>query len=404
MIFLKSNWIHSLLVVMLVWSALIRPASAQPNLTPPTSLSIEYLGESIVLLNSIEQPHPSSELKTKPDIEAYIQQMQPSIRSIIPRVLEVKKEKELSDWHYYQLLRRVAQQLAPKENNYFRYTVSKYLLLGASGYSPLLALGENKLLLYIQSNDILYNLPIKKAGNRQFVCMNYHDYAYSIDFQGAAFEIIGPPSMSTSLPFNYSIHQVPDFSRKSIQSKTITFRHKGKNENITLAISPESMDYFRNYPVIDYRFQFNIPLSKTTYNSLIPELKERTNKFNTQEGLDYLLAFVRDGFEFGTDTEFFGREKRLSPEETLLSEKSDCEDRSALFFILVKEIYDLPMIVLSYPNHVNIGVQIDHKKAKQYFYQNQRYSIYEPTPQTKKTVKAINRSAAEVVYEYTPKK
>src|SRR5690606_36171241 len=97
-------------------------------------------------------------------------------------------------------------------------------------------------------------------------------------------------------------------------------------------------------------------LSRETYNSLIPALKKTVKKMKPRNGVDYLMRFTRYAFLFAPDTEKFGNEKRLSPEQTLLYEESDCEDRAALFFYLVKEIYDLPMIVLAFPSHVTIAV------------------------------------------------
>ena len=55
----------------------------------------------------------------------------------------------------------------------------------------------------------------------------------------------------------------------------------------------------------------------------------------------------------------YGKDMRFSPEQTLYSDYSDCEDRAAFFFYLVKEIYNLPMIVLSYPQHVTVAIQFD---------------------------------------------
>jgi hypothetical protein len=55
-------------------------------------------------------------------------------------------------------------------------------------------------------------------------------------------------------------------------------------------------------------------------------------------GVDYLMRFTRYAFMFKPDAENFGSEKRLTPEQTLLYPESDCEDRAALFFCLVKEI------------------------------------------------------------------
>ncbi|MDT9136277.1 hypothetical protein RSW15_24395, partial [Escherichia coli] len=68
-------------------------------------------------------------------------------------------------------------------------------------------------------------------------------------------------------------------------------------------------------------------------------------------------------------------------EQTLLYDQSDCEDRAALFFYLVKEIYNLPMLVLSYPQHVTIAVQFDKPVGKTIEYNGRKYTICEPTPQ-----------------------
>ena len=75
-------------------------------------------------------------------------------------------------------------------------------------------------------------------------------------------------------------------------------------------------------------------MSKQTYNSLIPALKDIVGRMNTKNGIDYLMHFTRYAFLYERDTDVFGREKRLSPEETLLYDYSDCEDRAALFFSL----------------------------------------------------------------------
>ncbi|WP_315820150.1 hypothetical protein [Paraflavitalea speifideaquila] len=104
---------------------------------------------------------------------------------------------------------------------------------------------------------------------------------------------------------------------------------------------------------------------------------------STKNGVDYLMRFTRYAFLFETDSKNFGTEKRLSPEQTLFYEQSDCEDRVALFFYLVKEIYNLPMIVLAYPKHVTIAVQFDKPRGKSIVYNGNKYSICEPTPQKK---------------------
>ncbi|EDM34037.1 hypothetical protein PBAL39_07035 [Pedobacter sp. BAL39] len=52
-----------------------------------------------------------------------------------------------------------------------------------------------------------------------------------------------------------------------------------------------------------------------------------------KKGIDYLMRFTRYAFLYEDDSENFGKEKLLSPEETLFADHSDCDDRAALFFI-----------------------------------------------------------------------
>ena len=128
---------------------------------------------------------------------------------------------------------------------------------------------------------------------------------------------------------------------------------------------------------------------------------------NIKNGVDYLMRFTRYAFLFETDTKNFGQEKRLSPEQTLLFDQSDCEDRAALFFCLVKEIYNLPMIVLAFPKHVTIAVKFDKPVGKPIMYNGSQYSVCDPTPQSQdlsigKLLPAIKKTAYEVVYAYNP--
>src|SRR5690606_3296342 len=115
----------------------------------------------------------------------------------------------------------------------------------------------------------------------------------------------------------------------------------------------------------------------------IPMLKEQVDGISTEKGVDYLMRFTRQAFEFEDDRVTFGREKRMSPEETLLNSSSDCDDRTALFFYLVKEIYDLPMVTLRYPTHVAIAVRLDKPVGHSIAYDGYHYTICEPTPQGK---------------------
>jgi hypothetical protein len=303
------------------------------------------------------------------------------LQPAVEKINVLQKELKLADWLVYQLIRRVAEQINSKYEDYTQYTLTKYALLTAVGFEPVIYTSKEKILLYVKSSDTIYNLPNKRINGKQYVCLNYHDYKFQINFQLEKFYKQFENLEKEGRDFFYSITYLPSFQKSSYFEKTIAFNYKNKLETFHVPVNTEMQDYFTNYPVTEYRYQFNIPFSEITYNTLIPELKSRIKNLTPEKGVEYLMLFVRDGFEFETDTKLFGREKRLSAEETLISSSSDCEDRSALFFSLVKEIYNFPMAILSYPEHVNVGVLLPKPKGISVAINNQRFTICEPTPQ-----------------------
>lgn len=327
---------------------------------------------------------------------------------IISAIVSYKEKYKLDDWLYYQLIRRTAEHLSPKAENYDRYTLYKWFLLAKSGYNTTISLSGDRILLYVQSNDSIYNIPCHFKDGRQYVCLNYHDYG-NIDFEKNKFSEVAVSIPEAQHSFSYKIKQLPDFRPGGYEEKNLQFFVDQNEYDFTIKLNPEIKTMFANYPAVDYESYFNIPLSKETYSSLIPLLKKNMKGMDVKNGVDYLMRFTRYAFLFEPDSVNFGKEKRLSPEQTLMYEYSDCEDRAALFFYLVKEMYDLPMIVLSYPKHITIAVKFDKPVGKPIYYKGIPYSICDPTPQKEdlhlgQVSGDLKKIPFEIVYAYNPQK
>ncbi len=327
---------------------------------------------------------------------------------IINALLAYKNKFKPDDWLYYQLIRKSAQQISPKENDYHRYTLYKWYFLSRSGYDALLATSGNYLLFYIRCDENIYNIPTREVNDKQYVCLNYHDYGNNIDFLKNRFAVIDLPVRGAQNNFSYRITHLPEFRATDYKEKDLRYNYNDFEYSFKIKLNTQIQTLFTNYPVVDYALYLNIPLSKETYYSLIPLLKKQVKRMNVKNGVDYLLRFTRYAFLFEPDTEIYGGEKRLSPEQTLLYDQSDCEDRVALFYCLVKEIYDLPMIVLSYPKHVTIAVQFDKPYGKPIIYNGQKYSICEPSPQRTdlrigQLLPELSRESYQITYVYNPR-
>jgi hypothetical protein len=328
--------------------------------------------------------------------------------SVLNTITSYKKKHRLDDWLYYQLIRKTAQQISPKAANYKRYTLYKWFLLIKSGYDALLTFAGDQLLFYIRSDENIYNIPTHIHKGKQYVCLNFHDYK-NIDFEKDKFSGFNIEIAEAKNTFSYKITQLPEFRSGDYLEKDIRFNYYDQDNIFKVRLNPEIKTIFANYPVVDYESYFNIPLSHETYKSLIPLLKKRLKGLSKKNGVDYLMRFTRNAFVFEPDSTSFGAEKRLSPEQTLLYDYSDCEDRAALFFYLVKEIYDLPMIVLVFPRHVTVAVKLEKPVGKPITHNGVRYTVCEPTPQREdlnlgELMPEYTKASYEIAYVYMPGK
>lgn len=328
-------------------------------------------------------------------------------RSVLEALITFKEQHELNDWLYYQLIRKVAQAQSAKFENYNRYTLFKWFFLVKSGYDARLATREDQLILYVRSEDDISDLPYFTLNGHTYICLNYHDYgtSFNIDVPYMLADIYVPEVRKS---FSYQVNKLPAFKTENYRQKDIGFNYRGKVYHFNLRINDEVNDIFKNYPVVDYATYFNIPVSTETYESLIPALRTYTKELSTEKGIDYLMRFTRYSFLYEDDRIIYGKEKRLSPEQTLINEASDCDDRAALFFYLVKEIYNLPMIAIRYPTHITVAVQFEKTIGKGILYEGSYYTICEPTPQDTdlRLGEQSKKHAAEhyeIVYHYSPR-
>jgi hypothetical protein len=392
-------------ILLICISIVIRPSNAAAN-----TIQFDFCGEPIVFDFDQKVVPTDPVLSNEASITAFYQSLNPTDYDPIIKALVAYKEKfKPDDWLYYQLIRKAAQHISPKTADYHRYTLYKWYLLTRSGYDALLATSGNYILFYIRCDENTYNIPNRVVNGKQYACLNYHDYGNNIDFQKNKFSIIdlGVPDARNS--FSYKITHLPEFRSADYKVKDLSFNYNDNEYRFKVKLNNQVLSLFINYPVVDYALYLNIPLSHETYYSLIPVLKKNVKGMSVKSGVDYLMRFTRYAFLFEPDSEVFGSEKRLSPEQTLLYDQSDCEDRVALFYCLVKEIYNLPMIVLSYPKHVTIAIQFDKPIGEPIVYNGNKYSICEPTPQKEdlmmgQLLPELRKVPYEVTYVYTPQR
>ena len=165
-----------LIIVFLLQAILTQVVNAQ-NISSWVNLP------GTLVLPSAPNPPDFKAALTKESIHDFISGIdKKEVAPFLDILADYKRQQNPDDWLYYQAVRRIAQHLSPKPENYHRYTFYKWWLLMQSGYNTLLTYSGNYLLFYVQSDENIYNIPYRTKDGKQYVCLNYHDYG-TIDFE-----------------------------------------------------------------------------------------------------------------------------------------------------------------------------------------------------------------------------
>ncbi len=200
-------------------------------------LNVEYFGDTITIQKELEYCVDVQKNKTEKEVLAFFahtsnQNFQP----IIDSLLNYKNRFALNDWLYYQLIRRTAETICPKKSNFDYYTLYKWFLLIKSGYNAQLAFINKKLLLYVQSNDNVYDLPLFVINEKQYVCLNIHDVE-KINFKENELKRVNIDLQTATKPFSYKIDYITAFKEKYIKEKEVFFKYHRRMNTFKIAIA-----------------------------------------------------------------------------------------------------------------------------------------------------------------------
>lgn len=293
---------------------------------------------------------------------------------IAERLIELRGKLNLCDWGYVCLADIFARSLMGN-NRINEARVLQMFILTQSGYKMRIAQNDGRILLLMPfAGDInIYAYPyITKEGHKYYIL----DKECGGQLQISVFDREFPNENLCSLEMDGepALKSTPAGSRK-YRSK------KYEDLNATVAINRNIIDFYNSYPVTDaWDMYVRTSLSNATREQFYPQLLAAIESKSKTEAADILLNFVQTAFEYKTDREQFGRERPLFAEETLYYPFCDCEDRSILYAILVRELLELDVVLLNYPTHLATAVDFGKDIPGKYIsYKGKHYFVCDPT-------------------------
>ncbi|MBR1929042.1 MAG: hypothetical protein IJ834_04800 [Paludibacteraceae bacterium] len=293
-----------------------------------------------------------------------------SYDALLADCIGLRDRMHLSDWGYIRMLQVMTESFLGNKNEAI---LLQMYLLTQSGYRVRIARTDERWVLLVPFTTDIYNYSfIQKGGVKYYVIDKAEGRR-----QFFVFDREFPNEKTASVRMS----QAPVLAQSATRPRTLQSK-KYPEIKLTLAENQNLIDFYNDYPVSsDWNYYSNASISpdvkKTLYATLKPLLQGKDKK----TAANMLLNFVQTAFEYKTDQQQFGYERPLFADETLYYPFCDCEDRSIFYSILVKELLDLDVVLLNYPEHLATAVCFPDGQAYGSFlnYNKKKYTVCDPT-------------------------
>ncbi|MEM9920618.1 MAG: hypothetical protein AAF990_21145 [Bacteroidota bacterium] len=328
-------------------------------------------------------------------------------QSLLDQFEAYRKQYELTDWLYFKLIRQTMEQIygqVETSKKEMLYTTGSWFFMSKAGYNTRLSNAALKFLfLYVQSDENLDNIPRIFAERKRFY--NLTTFYLKLQAQRAVFRVNNFDPDQVSRSFVFGLKKLPKLPPQ-LSEKSMVFKNGEEEYQLQLQLDRTPTEVMAHYPGMRPMDYLEVPISETLEASLVPQLRTFLQGKTQKESLEILLSFTRTSFTYKWDWNLYDSDRPMIADELFFNEFSDHEDRCALFYHLVKELLDLPMIVISHFNHdLTIAVALDEVIGDPIDYKGLTFTVCDPTtPNNSGRLgiypNGLRHKAAEVIGEY----
>lgn len=351
-----------------------KPTQQVPPVTKPREpkaegFAFQWCGQTWRV--PLEQQHRFRLRSTKePDVaDAWKMLSGAKYAGIVAACLKLRNAYQLPDWGYLRFLEVMTDAFLKGMPDEAR--LLEMFILVQSGYQARIARCDGHLFLLVPSMGDIYEYSYLKLGGRKYYVADKRPrsgafYVYEREFP-------------REQPMVWQMDKLPLFASKGA---TRTLKAQRYPEVCaTVIFNKDLVEFMDGYPRCgDWNSYALASLSDQAKESLYPALRKYIEGKGKREAVDILLDFVQTAFEYRTDDQQFGVERSLFGDETLYYPYCDCEDRSILFSILVRELLGLKVVLLNYPEHIATAVCFEEDVQGDYvMLDGKRYVVCDPT-------------------------
>lgn len=352
----------------------LQPAECHPGAS--RSLVISFYNTQIPVAYNEQFPHwRQSGWDERNMKNAYRNLLQANASPLLASLLEAKQTYRLNDWLYFELLSASLDRILANHTQGEK-ELALWFFLRESGFQTRMASSGDAYFVYVQTEEEVFEAPLLADAGATFV--NLTALRQRDQKSDNLVSLLNLPSNPAGRSFSFRISELPLFPPKPT-TRDFQFRFQNQTYSLQIDLDQTVVQWMRNYPLIQEGAYFDVPLSPVLRQSLLPQLSALTRNKPPLEVLGLLTAFSRAAFRYQEDLQTFGRSKPMIVEEVLYYPFSDCEDRAALLYALIREFLIIPTIVIAYPNHMTLAVDLPNLGGEFVLHKGRRYFICDPT-------------------------
>jgi len=341
------------------------PAPAAPKPlegTPPESvaaqtLSIDFFGAPVkVVIDPTWRTLPPVQITPDGLANHWDRMSGTRFQPTLDAVETARRAMALDDWGHALLWQEVAKALrptAPREQ-----LLLQWFFLVKSGFDARPGYSAQRLLLLVNVRQSVYGVSYIKVDDKPY----YELFGVDPATAAGRYSAYSGRYPTALRPLDIRV-AATGFAPGTVTRRALEFDNRGRRVKVDLAYERPVTRYLDRFPQLDFELYFSTPPSPAAKRSLAEALGPHLKGLSQEEGVDFLLAFVQKAFEYKTDKDQFGREKYFFVEEVLHFPYSDCEDRSAIFAWLVRELLGIDTVGLHYPGHMTTAVALASVRA-----------------------------------------
>lgn len=360
----------------------IAPIEERPAPAPERTCRFRFLGTECSVRFPAAGSFALGEVSDRALADAWTALGDDRYRNFLADCLAARQQMRLCDWAYVQLAAAAAAACVQGRN---AQTFLQFYLLCQSGYRCRVGYTADGTVVLLMATD--YHL--------------FDVYHYTLD-DGEVYYLIGaqadrlrvcelayPQEQRLSLHIGQTMRLGGTHSaERRLEARQLPNTRVPLVAS-TVAVDRSLIDFYDGYPVSCLRSDryskwvayAESPLGPEAQATLYPSLRRALEGRSKVEAVGMLLHFVQTAFVYEYDDTVWGHDRVFFPDETLFYPYADCEDRAILFSRLVRDLLDLPVVLLYYPGHLAAAVGFGGEQpAGDYLtVGGRRYVVCDPT-------------------------